>query len=131
MTPDCATAYAPIEVWVNQNPQRNSLITIRIPEFTSVCPKTGLPDFGTITVDYIPDQVCVELKAFKYYLLSYRNVGMFYENIVNKLVDDVVAAAHPRWLKITGDFTPRGGISTQVVVQWQQPGFVYHLANTQ
>jgi 7-cyano-7-deazaguanine reductase len=117
------TEFPPVEVWENQYPHRNFTISISIPEFTSVCPKTGLPDFGTITVEYIPDHVCIELKAFKYYLLAFRNCGIFYENAVNKILDDIVAACNPRFLQVTGEFTPRGGISTAVTATFKQPGF--------
>jgi 7-cyano-7-deazaguanine reductase len=118
-TPELPT----IEVWENLNAHRNYVISISVPEFTSVCPKTGLPDFGTITLDYVPDEVCVELKAFKYYILGFRNMGIFYENVVNKILDDVVKACNPRYLKVTGDFTARGGIATKVVATHVQPGF--------
>jgi 7-cyano-7-deazaguanine reductase len=123
--------FPPIEVWENLNAKRDYTISISINEFTSVCPKTGLPDFGTITVDYVPDQVCIELKAFKYYLLGFRNHGIFYENAVNKIMDDVVAACNPRYIKVTGEFTPRGGISTSVVVTHAQNGYpnTHHLVH--
>ena len=114
-------SFPEVETWPNKNPHRDYTITIRVPEFTSVCPKTGLPDFGELTIDYIPDQLCVELKAFKYYTLAYRNFGMFYENVVNKVLDDIVKAANPRHIVVTGVFTPRGGISTDVRVEWTQP----------
>lgn len=117
------TEFPPIEVWENKNAHRNFVISIRVPEYTAVCPMTGLPDYGTITVDYVPDQGCIELKAFKYYILAYRNHGIFYENAVNKIMDDLVTACNPRYLKVTGDFTPRGGISTAVTVVHKQPGF--------
>ena len=121
--------YPPVEAWANLNPHRNFKITIKVPEFTSVCPMTGLPDFGTITIEYIPDQLCVELKAFKFYMLAYRNVGMFYENITNKVLDDVVKAINPRWIRVYSDFSSRGGISTEADVIWQQPDFVYNLGD--
>lgn len=106
--------FAPIEVFPNQYPGRRYTIEIEVPEFTSVCPKTGLPDFGTIFLSYIPDQTCLELKAFKYYMLSYRNHGIFYENVVNKILDDVIEACHPQWIEVRGEFLPRGGINTTV-----------------
>jgi 7-cyano-7-deazaguanine reductase len=124
-----AAYYPPVETWANLNPHRNFKIVIKVPEFTSVCPKTGLPDFGTITIEYIPDQLCVELKAFKFYMLAYRNVGMFYENITNKVLDDIVTAISPRWIRVHSDFSSRGGISTEAEVIWQQPGFTYQLGN--
>ena len=89
-------------------------ITISNPEFTSVCPKTGLPDFGTITIKYIPNKLCLELKALKMYFLKYRNLGIFYENVVNKVLDDVVKACKPKKATITGEMNARGGIITKV-----------------
>jgi len=89
-------------------------ITIQQPEYTSVCPMTGLPDYGCITVTYRPDQKIIELKSFKYYLLQYRNVGIFYENIVNRILDDLVAVLQPKKMTVTGNFTPRGGITSTV-----------------
>ncbi|MBY0450392.1 MAG: preQ(1) synthase [Cyanobacteria bacterium] len=121
-TEQAGTDYA-IEVWPNGNAHRDFLIRIETPEFTSVCPKTGLPDFGTILVEYVPDTNCIELKAFKYYLLGYRNRGIFYENAVNQILDDILAVCQPRYIKITGSFTPRGGISTEVVLTHHQEGF--------
>lgn len=103
-----------IEVWTNQYDDRDYIIHLEIPEFTCVCPKTGLPDFATIFVDYTPDKVCLELKSLKMYLLFYRDVGIFHEHLVNKLLDDFVKAANPRWMKITVDMNPRGGIRTLV-----------------
>lgn len=117
--PESAT-FAPIETWENAHTDRDYTITIDVPEHTSVCPKTGLPDYGTITIDYIPDELVIELKAFKYYMLSYRNIGIFYENVVNRVRDDIIAAINPKYLKVTGTFTPRGGISTNVVVEYNQ-----------
>jgi len=105
-----------IETFENRYPGRRYNILIECPEFTSMCPKTGLPDFGTISVNYIPDAQCIELKAFKYYILGYRNIGMFYENIANKILDDIIAAVDPLWIEVTADFTPRGGINTIVTV---------------
>lgn len=90
------------------------------PEFTSVCPKTGLPDFGTIIIEYIPDKLCIELKSLKYYLLEYRNKGIFYEQVINKILDDLTAITKPRFMKITGVFTPRGGINTRVEVIYKK-----------
>ncbi|MEW5734060.1 MAG: preQ(1) synthase [Thermodesulfobacteriota bacterium] len=97
---------------------RDAAIVIEQPEFTSVCPMTGLPDFGTITISYCPDQKIVELKSLKYYLLQYRNMGIFYEHVVNRILDDLTALLSPRWLTVTGKFTPRGGISTTVTVHY-------------
>lgn len=109
-----------IEPFENQYPDRDYTISIQIPEYTAVCPRTGLPDYGTITIDYVPDQQVIELKAFKYYILAYRNVGIFYENAINRIHDDIVSAVSPRYLKVTGDFTPRGGISSHVEVEYRK-----------
>jgi len=95
-------------------------ITNIIPEFTSVCPKTGQPDFGTITIEYIPDKLVVELKSLKFYIQSYRHLGIFYENAVNRILKDFVAACRPIWAKITGEFAPRGGIRTVVEASYGQ-----------
>lgn len=107
-----------IETWPNHFPGYE--ITIRFPEYTSVCPKTGLPDFGSLTIQYQPGKLCLELKALKMYLLAYRNLGIFYENAVNKVLRDVVAAARPVWCRVTGEFTPRGGLFTTVEVAWER-----------
>src|SRR5580704_12579358 len=93
-------------------------IVIDDPEFTSVCPKTGLPDFGTITIRYMPRKSCLELKSLKEYLQSYRSLGIFQENIVNQVLEDVVRWAKPAWAEVKGDFRPRGGISTVVIAKW-------------
>jgi 7-cyano-7-deazaguanine reductase len=108
-----------IETWPNQFPGYE--IVIDDPEFTSVCPKTGLPDFGVITLRYMPDKLCLELKSYKEYLQSYRNIGIFQENIVNRVLDDVISSAKPMWAEVKGDFRPRGGISTVVVAKWPRP----------
>ena len=110
-----------LETFENTFPERNYQIEIRCPEFTSVCPKTGQPDFGVLTFNYVPDKLCVELKSLKMYLQSFRNEGIFYENITNRILDDLVAVLSPRRLKLTADFTPRGGISTRVVVEHPAP----------
>jgi 7-cyano-7-deazaguanine reductase len=93
-------------------------ITINIPEYTSVCPKTGLPDFGTITIKYMPDKKCMELKSLKYYIIGYRNLGIFYENIVNKILDDVVKACEPKWAVVTGNFNARGGMTAEIEARY-------------
>jgi len=108
-----------LEVFDNQFPMRNYTIEIVCPEFTSVCPKTGQPDFGTLTFLYVPDKKCVELKSLKLYLQQFRNQGIFYENITNRILDDFVATVQPRSVKLTAAFTPRGGISTTVVVNYE------------
>jgi 7-cyano-7-deazaguanine reductase len=107
-----------IETWENQFP--NYEIEIAIPEFTSVCPKTNLPDFGTITVRYIPNKLCLELKSFKEYTMAYRNLGIFYENVVNCFVRDIVAAAKPLSLEVMGEFTPRGGLQSTITASWSK-----------
>jgi 7-cyano-7-deazaguanine reductase len=98
--------------------KRDILITIKQPEYTSVCPMTGLPDVGCITIEYVPDQSIIELKSLKYYLLQYRNVGIFYENIVNRILDDLVGVLGPKKMTVTGDFTARGGITTKVTAEY-------------
>jgi 7-cyano-7-deazaguanine reductase len=108
-----------IETWPNQFPGYE--ITVDVPEFTSVCPKTALPDFGTLTIRYMPDKRCLELKSLKEYLFEYRNLGIFQENIVNRVLEDVVRAARPKWAVVRGDFRPRGGISTMVEARWPRP----------
>ena len=105
-----------IETWRNQFPKYEILIDD--PEFTSVCPKTGLPDFGVLTIRYMPREKCLELKSLKEYLFTYRNLGIFQENIVNQVLEDVVKATEPVWCEIKGDFRPRGGISTVVTARW-------------
>jgi 7-cyano-7-deazaguanine reductase len=96
------------------NMHKDFEITIDIPEYTSVCPKTGLPDFGTITIRYIPNKLCLELKSLKYYIIGYRNMGIFYENIVNKILDDVVSACKPKKAAVTGKFNSRGGMTAVI-----------------
>lgn len=108
-----------IEVWPNQFP--NYEIEIDIPEFTSVCPKTGLPDFGTLWIRYMPNKTCLELKSLKEYLFTYRNLGIFQENIVNQVLEDVVRATKPVWAEVRGVFRPRGGIGTTVVARYPRP----------
>lgn len=93
-------------------------VVIEAPEFTSICPRTGLPDFGKITVRYIPRKLCIELKSFKLYINAYRNLGIFQENIVNRILKDLVAQCKPKWMEVIGEFNPRGGIATQVVARW-------------
>jgi 7-cyano-7-deazaguanine reductase len=103
-----------LETFDNQYPGRDYTIQIVCPEFTSVCPKTGQPDFGTLTFTYVPDQKCVELKSLKLYLQQFRNEGIFYENVTNRILDDLVAVLQPRRMTLAGSFTPRGGITTTV-----------------
>jgi 7-cyano-7-deazaguanine reductase len=111
-------AGAPVETFPNPQPGRDYQIDISCPEFTSVCPKTGLPDFGEIRISYVPDARCIELKALKYYLLEFRTRGIFYEAVTNQILDDLVAACQPRRMTVTGDFTPRGGIKTTVTATY-------------
>ena len=108
-----------IETWPNQFREPYE-IEIAMPEFTSVCPKTGLPDFGRILLRYVPDRLCLELKSFKMYLLAYRDLGIFQENVVNRVLRDVVRAARPVSATVVGDFTPRGGLSTLVTATWSR-----------
>lgn len=112
-------ALPPLETWENQY-RRDYEIKIVNPEFTSVCPKTGLPDFGVITIDYVPDKRCLELKSLKYYLLAYRDTGIFMENIANRILDDVVKAAAPKRAVVTGEFTPRGGLRSVITAKWEK-----------
>jgi 7-cyano-7-deazaguanine reductase len=92
-----------------------------LPEFTSVCPKTGLPDHGELTLRYVPDKLCLELKSLKMYMLAYRNLGIFQENVVNRFLRDIVAACKPMEATLTGEFTPRGGVYTKITVSWKKP----------
>ena len=105
-----------LQTWPNQF--QKYVITTRFPEYSSVCPKTGMPDYGTLTIQYMPRKECLELKALKIYLLAYRNLGIFYENAVNKILQDIVAAAQPEWCVVRGEFTPRGGLTTTVFARW-------------
>ena len=108
------------ELFDNPRPGRDYTITIRCPEFTSICPKTGQPDFGEITIQYRPGKLCLELKSLKFYMQSYRNRGIFYEKLTNDILDDLSAACKPKWMKITSRFTPRGGITTEVAAETSQ-----------
>ncbi len=103
-----------IDVWKNQYSDKEYTITLDVPEFTCICPKTGLPDFAVIKIEYSPRKYCVELKSFKMYTIFFRNVGIFHEHLINKMVEDFVFACLPRRVKITGEFNPRGGITTTV-----------------
>ena len=113
-------AFPAIETWPNQFPGYE--IRIDDPELTSVCPKTGLPDFGTLTIRYMPRERCLELKSLKEYLFCYRNLGIFQENIVNQVLEDVVKACDPVWAAVRGEFRPRGGIGTTIEARWPRPG---------
>jgi len=107
-----------LETFPNPHPQRDYAIETVCPEFTSVCPKTGQPDYGTLTLTYVPDHVCVELKSLKMYLQQYRNHGAFYEQVTNDILDDLVAVTKPRMMELRAEFTPRGGIRTNVTVSY-------------
>ena len=108
-----------LELFDNPHPQRDYRITIRCPEFTSVCPRTGQPDFGEITIEYCPDKSCIELKSLKFYMQSFRDEGIFYEALTNDILDDLSGACLPRWMKVTSRFTARGGISTDVIAEYK------------
>ncbi len=107
-----------IETWPNQYP--NYEIEISTPEFTSVCPKTGLPDHGTLTLRYVPDKRCLELKSLKMYWLAYRNLGIFQENVVNRFLRDVVKSCNPISATVIGEFTPRGGVYSRISASWSR-----------
>jgi len=109
-----------IEVWENQYPDKEYVIHLDIPEFTCICPKTGLPDFATIKIEYSPYNLCVELKSFKMYTIFYRNVGIFHEHLTNKMLDDFVKACKPRWARIVSQFNSRGGITTTVSAEYRK-----------
>jgi 7-cyano-7-deazaguanine reductase len=109
-----------LETFPNPRPERDYEIAIDCPEFTSVCPKTGLPDFGTIRITYTPDASCVELKSLKYYMIEFRNRGIFYEAVTNEILDDLVALLGPRRMTVTGDFSVRGGINTVVTARYEK-----------
>jgi len=109
-----------LELFDNPHPQRDYTISIHCPEFTSLCPKTGQPDFGEIIIDYIPDKLCIELKSLKFYMQSFRNEGIFYEALTNDILNDLCGVCKPRWMKVTSKFTPRGGISTNVACEYKK-----------
>jgi 7-cyano-7-deazaguanine reductase len=109
-----------IETWENQYPERHYHVNMEIPEFSCICPKTGLPDFATIEIDYVPARLCVELKSLKQYITAFRDVGIFHEHAVNRILDDFVAAVKPREASIEGEFNPRGGIITSVRAKYPQ-----------
>ena len=109
-----------IEVFENAYPGRDYTVIHEAPEFTSLCPKTGQPDFATITVEYIPDKLCIELKSLKLYLNSFRNDGIYFESVTNRILDDLVAACQPRFMRITAEFNTRGGISSIVEAKYEE-----------
>ena len=106
-----------LETFPNPNPERDYTIIHTAPEFTSLCPKTGQPDFATIILEYIPDKICVELKSYKFYLQSYRNDGIYFEAVTNKILNDLIKVMKPRYIKVTAKFNTRGGISSDIVVE--------------
>ena len=112
---------AAIETFPNPRPGRDFEIVIDYPEFTSVCPKTGLPDFGAIRITYVPGNRCIELKSLKFYMIEFRNRGIFYEAVTNQILDDLVAACEPRRMTVVGDFSVRGGIKTVVTAAYPAP----------
>ena len=112
-----------LETFPNPAVDRDFHIHMQIPEFTCLCPKTGQPDFATLTLDYIPDQLCVELKSLKLYIWSYRNEGAFHEAVTNRILDDLVAATAPRFMRLTAKFFVRGGVFTNVVAEFRRPGW--------
>lgn len=109
-----------IEVWENRYPDKRYTINLEIPEFTCICPKTGLPDFAIIKIQYTPDRFCIELKSLKYYINFYRNIGIFHEHLINKITEDLIKACKPRWMRIEGEFNPRGGIKTTVIREYKK-----------
>jgi len=111
-----------VETWKNQYAHRDYAINIEFNEFTCICPKTGLPDFATIYIKYAPDKACLELKSLKLYMVSYRSVGIFHEHAANRVLDDLVKACRPRWMRITGEFNVRGGIKTTVTAEYGKAG---------
>jgi 7-cyano-7-deazaguanine reductase len=108
-----------IETWKNKYSDKEYTIVIETSEFSCICPKTNLPDFANIRIEYMPDRYCIELKSFKLYLVFYRNIGIFHEHVINKILDDFVKDCKPRWAKITGVFNPRGGITTTVTREYK------------
>ena len=110
-----------LETFDNTYPDRNYNIEIVCPEFTSVCPQTGQPDFGKLTFTYVPDKKCVELKSLKLYLQQFRNEGIFYEDVTNRILDDVAGVLEPREMTLVSDWTPRGGLSSRITARYQQP----------
>jgi 7-cyano-7-deazaguanine reductase len=110
-----------LETFPSPRPEREFEIAISCPEFTSLCPKTGLPDFGEIRISYVPRDLCIELKSLKYYIADLRNRGIFYEAVTNQILDDLVSAARPRRMTVVGDFAVRGGIKTVVTASYEEP----------
>ena len=113
-----------LETFKNQNPERDYTVTHSAPEFTSLCPKTGQPDFAVIVIEYIPDKLCVELKSLKVYLNSYRNDGIYFESVTNKILDDLVKVCKPRYMVVTAEFNVRGGILSTVEAEYVDDNFI-------
>jgi len=112
-----------LETFDNPQPERDYTIRIRVPEFTCLCPKTGQPDFAILNLEYVPDRLCVELKSLKMYVWSYRDEGAFHEAVTNRILDDLVAATQPRFMRLSAEFNVRGGVYTTVVAEHQAPGW--------
>lgn len=112
-----------LETFQNAFPNRDYRVIHSAPEFTSLCPKTGQPDFATMIIEYIPDQLCIELKSLKFYLNSYRNDGIFFESVTNTILEDLTACCSPRYMKLTADFKVRGGISSVIIAEYTKPGY--------
>ena len=112
-----------LETFASPHPERDYSIRIRVPEFTCLCPKTGQPDFATLHLEYIPDRLCIELKSLKLYVWSFRNEGAFHEDVTNRILDDLVAACQPRFMRLRAEFYVRGGIFTDVIAEHRQPGW--------
>ena len=106
-----------IEVFPNPAPHRGYIVKHVCPEFTSVCPKTGQPDFASIDLEYVPDELCIELKSLKLYYFSFRNEGIYFEAVINRMLDELSAACSPRWMRVTGHFNVRGGIGSTIVAE--------------
>ena len=107
-------------MWENKYADREYTIFLDVPECTCICPKTGLPDFVRIKVEYVPKKKCIELKSFKLYIIAFRDVGIFHEHLVNRILDDIVKASHPKWAKVIGEVSPRGGIQTTVCAEYKK-----------
>jgi 7-cyano-7-deazaguanine reductase len=117
-----AMSSSTLETFANPRPERDYEIAIQCPEFTSVCPMTGLPDFGEIRISYVPEARCVELKSLKYYMIEFRNQGIYYEQVTNQILDDLVTVLQPRRMTVVGDFSVRGGIKTVVTAEYTANG---------
>jgi 7-cyano-7-deazaguanine reductase len=113
----------PLDTWSNKYPDRDYIVSIKTDEFNCICPNTGLPDFAKINIEYVPDKKCLELKSFKEYLVSYRNIGIYHEHAINKIFDDFIKAVKPKCVKIEGIFNIRGGITTSVSREYKKKGY--------